>query len=108
MEISLNWLAIIVISIVSFFGGAAWHGKYLFGPLWMRIHYGKEDFTPAEMQEAMRGIWKLMLPEFIATLLMVTTLDFLMRVISTLSPLHIAFMVWIGYVLPTMTSTVVW
>lgn len=101
-------MAIAIITLISFFFGAAWHGKFFFGRLWMRIHHGKDDFTEAEMKKAMEGMWKNMLAEFISTLFMIMTLDFLTKIISGYSPLHIAFMVWLGFVLPTMTSTVVW
>ncbi len=108
MDIQLDWMAIITITIISFFFGAAWHGKFFFGKMWMRIHHGKDDFTPAEMQQAMEGMWKIMVTEFIATFFMVMTLDFLTKIISGFSPLHIAFMVWLGFVLPTITSMVIW
>jgi hypothetical protein len=108
MEISLNWLAIILITIVSFFFGAAWHGSFFFGKIWMRIHHGKDTFTDEEMKQAMQGMWKIMAAEFVATFFMVMTLDFLTKIITGFSAMHIAFMVWLGFVLPTMVSTVVW
>lgn len=108
MDTSLNWIAIIVISIVSFFGGAAWHGKYLFGNIWLRMHYGKDEFTDEETKKAMEGMNIIMFAEFIATFLMVMTLAFLMKVLPGFSPWHVAFLVWIGFVLPTITSTVIW
>ena len=49
-----------------------------------------------------------MAAEFVATLLMVMTLDFLMKMIPSFSGIHLAFLVWFGYVLPAMISTVVW
>lgn len=108
MGIQLNWIAIIVISIVSFFFGAAWHGEYFFGKIWLRIHYGKDKFTEEEMKKAMDGMWVIMITEFIATFFMVMTLDFLMRLLPGYTPWHVAFLVWIGFVLPTMTSIVIW
>ncbi len=107
MEVLLNWGAILVMTIVSFALGALWHGP-LFGKLWMRIHHGEKKFTDAEMKKSMEGMWKIMLAEFVATLFMVTTLAFLIEMLPSFSGMHIAFLVWIGYVLPTMTSTVVW
>ena len=111
MEIQLNWVAIIVITLVSFFFGAAWHGKYFFGDIWLRMHYGKTEFTEftdAEMKKAMEGMNIIMFAEFIATFLMVMTLAFLMKVLPGFSPWHVVFLVWIGFVLPTITSTVIW
>lgn len=108
MDIALNWVAIFTITTVSFFFGAAWHGKLFFGNIWMQIHHGDTPMNDSEMKKAMEGIWKLMLPEFISTLFMVMTLDFLLHIVSGFSPFHIAFLVWIGFVLPSMVSTVIW
>lgn len=108
MDITLNWFAIIVVSIVSFFFGAAWHGKYFFGNTWMRIHFGKTDLTEAEIKRAMESMTIIMIVEFIATFFMVMTLDFLMQILPGFAPWHVAFLVWIGFVLPSMISTVIW
>ena len=107
LNMELNWIAILIITVASFFVGAAWHGP-LFGKLWMKIHHGDKKFTDEEIKKAMDGMWRIMLMEFIATLLMVMTLDFLMRIIPDFSGMHIAFMIWIGFVLPTMGSTIIW
>lgn len=107
MEVSLNWIAIAIMTVACFALGALWHGP-LFGKLWMRIHHGKDSFTDAEMKKATVGMWKLMLAEFVATFLMVMTLAFLIKMLPSMSGMHVAFLVWFGYVLPTMTSTVVW
>jgi Protein of unknown function (DUF1761) len=108
MDISLNWIGILVMTIAGFALGALWHGP-IFGKLWMKIHHGDKKFTDAEMKKSMEGLWKLMLTEFVATFLMVMTLDFLINIIPpNYSGVHIAFMVWLGYVLPTMMSTVIW
>jgi Protein of unknown function (DUF1761) len=107
MDVSLNWVGIVVMTVACFALGALWHGP-IFGKLWMNIHHGDKKFTDIEMKKAMEGMWKLMLAEFIASFLMVMALDFLIEMLPSFSGVHIAFLVWIGYVLPTMTSTVVW
>ena len=107
MAVTLPWMMIVIMTVACFALGAVWHGP-LFGKLWMRIHHGKDSFNATEMQEAMVGMWKLMLAEFIATFLMVITLSFLVEILPTYSGIHLAFLVWIGFVLPTMTSTVIW
>ena len=40
--------------------------------------------------------------------IMVMTLAFLIKMLPSMSGMHIALLVWFGYVLPTMTSTVIW
>ena len=107
MEVTLNWVMILVMTVVTFALGALWHGP-LFGKLWMKIHHGEKKMTDSEMKKSMEGMWKIMLAEFIATFFMVITLDFLIKILPTFTSIHIAFLVWIGFVLPTIISTVLW
>lgn len=103
----LNWMAIAIMTVASFALSALWHGP-LFGKIWMRIHHGDQNMTDAEMRKSMEGMWKIMLAEFIATLLMIIGLACTIRAIPTFPPMQTAFMVWLAFVLPTMTSTVLW
>ena len=107
MAVTLPWMIIIIMTVACFALGAVWHGP-LFGKLWMRIHHGKNSFNAKEMEESMKGMWKLMVAEFVATLFIVMTLAFLIEILPSYSGIHLAFLVWIGFVLPTMTSTVIW
>ena len=107
MDVSLNWVAILVMTVACFALGAVWHSA-LFGKLWMKIHHGKDSLNDAEMKKAIEGMWKIMFAEFVATFFMVVTLAFLIEMLPSFSGVHIAFLVWIGFVLPTMTSTVIW
>ena len=49
---SLNWIAIIVCTLLSWVGGAVWFGP-VFGKLWMRIHHGDKKMSDAEMKKSM-------------------------------------------------------
>jgi hypothetical protein len=104
---TLPWMMIVIMTVACFALGAVWHGP-LFGKLWMRIHHGKDSFNEAEMQDSMKGMWKLMVAEFIATGLMVMHLAVLIEIVPSFSGMHLVFFVWIGFILPTMASTVIW
>jgi hypothetical protein len=105
--VGLNWTLIAIMTVACFALGAVWHGP-LFGKLWMRIHHGKDSFNAKEMEEATKGMWKLMVTEFVATGLMVISIACLVRAIPSMPGWQIALMVWVGFVLPTMASTVIW
>jgi hypothetical protein len=105
--VGLNWALIAIMTVACFALGAVWHGP-LFGKLWMRIHHGKDSFNAKEMAEATKGMWKLMVIEFVATGLMVISIACLVRAIPSMPGWQIALMVWVGFVLPTMASTVIW
>ncbi len=104
---SLNWIAISVCTLIMFMGGAIWHGP-IFGKFWMKIHHGDKKFTDAENKELMKGMWKLMLAEFFASFLMIVGLACIIRAIPEYSGVRNAFMIWIAFVLPTLTSSVLW
>jgi Protein of unknown function (DUF1761) len=103
----LNWLAIGVCTLLMFAGGALWHGP-IFGKLWMKIHHGDKTFTKEENKELMKVMWKLMVTELIASLLMIIGLACIIIAIPEYSGVRNAFMIWLAFVLPTLTSTVIW
>lgn len=84
----LNWIAIFVISFAAFGGGAIWHGP-LFGKLWMKIHHGDSVPSAEEMKKMTQGMWKLLLTEFVATLLMIISLACLVKAISQYSGVQV-------------------
>jgi Protein of unknown function (DUF1761) len=103
----INWIAVGVCSFLMFAGGAVWHGP-LFGKIWMKIHHGDKTFTKEENKELMKGMWKLLVTEAVASLLMVIGLACIMGAIPEFSVVRNAFMIWLAFVLPTLTSTVIW
>lgn len=102
----LNWLAISVITFAAFAGGAVWHGP-LFGNLWGKIH-GMDCVDEKVKKEMMKGMWKLLVTEFIATFLIVTSLACLIRAIPQYSGIQTAFMAWIGFMVPITVSNIIW
>lgn len=103
----MNWLAIVLLTVFGFFAGHLWYGP-LFGKLWMRMHYGDKPLSKEEMAVAMQGLWKIMVSELLATFIMVMTLAFLMQMLPSFSGMHVAFLVWFGFVMPSMVSSVIW
>lgn len=104
---SLNWLAIAVITVWSWMFGAVWFGP-IWGKVWMRIHHGDRKFTDAENKEMMKGMWKLLVTEFIATALMIIGLACIIIAIPEYSGARNALMVWLAFVMPAGVSVVLW
>lgn len=77
-------MMIIISTIGSFAFASIWHGP-LFGKIWMKIHHGEKKFSDAEMKKLMEGMWKIMLAELIATLLIIISLAYLIEVIPSMS-----------------------
>ncbi len=103
----LNWLAIFVITFVSFAWGSIWHGP-LFWKLWMKIHWGEKAPSEKEQKEMMKWMWKQLLAEFCMTFLMITSIACIVRAIPQYSWVQNAFMLWLGFVLPMTVSNIIW
>ena len=46
------------------------------------------------MKVLMKGMWKLMIPEFVATFMIMNTLAYLIKIFPNVSGMQVAFMVW--------------
>jgi hypothetical protein len=104
---NLPWITIAIMTVACFILGAVWHSA-LFGKIWTRIHHGKDTLTPTELAKADEGLWKIMVAEFVATLLMVVGLAYAVQAVPAHSGIHLAVFAWVAFVLPTMTSSVIW
>ncbi len=104
---SINFLAIILASIISFGLGSVWFSK-LFGKAWVKIHHADKK-SPEEIKMSMKGMWKFFLAEFILTFVINF---FLYLVVIQSTSLKFAFttviLVWVGFILTTTTSSVLW
>ena len=72
----------------------------------MKIHH-KASLTKAQEQEMMKGMRKLMLTEFVASILITIALACLVAAIPTMPGRKVGLMVWAGFVLPMTASNVI-
>lgn len=93
MQVTLPWMTILLVTVGSFVFSSLWHGP-IFGKLWQRIHHGDKKVSDEEMKVLMKGMWKLMIPEFIATFMIMNTLAYLIKIFPNVSGMQVAFMVW--------------
>jgi hypothetical protein len=91
---SLNWIAIVGVTLLGFMIGPIWYGP-LFGKTWLRIH-GADKKSPTEKKKEMEGMWKIMVAEFVATLLMSTGLEWMINstAMNTTGALSVVLFVW--------------
>lgn len=104
MDVAINYLAVIVATVVAVAIGVAWYGP-LFGKQWMRLMgFSKEDMKDMKMSPT-----KAMTISSLATLVMVFVLaQFVaMADVQTVAgSLHIALLIWIGFVATTLLNGV--
>lgn len=79
----LNYIAIISITVGAWVAGALWFGP-IFGKAWMRVHHGDKKFSASEMAKMSEGMWKLLVGEIFANLLLVTGLAMLIQQVPTI------------------------
>lgn len=101
-----NYTLIIVASLVQFILGALWYSPLLFGKVWMQImevtEMSKEQMQ--KMQKEMTPFYGL---QFFLTLFSTFSLVNL-AVFTPFSLYHVAFWIWLGFIVPTQIAGVIW
>ena len=103
--IEVSYLAIIVATFAQFIFGAIWYMP-IFGKIWGKIH-GFDQVPQEKQKEMMKDMWKLLIPQFIFTL--VTTVVFAMllgQFSDKWSIYWLAAMFWLGFIVPTQAAAV--
>lgn len=101
----MNYLAILIATVAQFIIGAIWYAP-LFGTMWGKIH-GFDTKTP-EVQARMK---KQMMPLLVAQFLVTIVTTFVLALFITYLPSDwnayaLAGFFWIGFVVPTQVSAV--
>ena len=103
MELTINYLAILVASVAAMGVGFLWYSQILFGKQWARLKGYTEDSLRAE-QKKMGKLYGL---SFLATLLMAYMLAHVMELSNAFygygmlqSGITSAIFMWFGFVMP--------
>lgn len=102
----MNWIAIMLVSVIAFAAAPLWFWA-IFWKLWAKIH-GWEKLSKAELKAQEKWMWKLLVLEAINTLVMVSILSFFIIKIPGYYAWAIAFFIWLGFVFPSVVSSVIW
>ena len=105
-DIAINYLAVLVATIINFFVGALWYGP-LFGKQWMALM----GFTPESMKSMKLTPMQAMALGFVTTLVMAFVLAHFAAVWGAegvLGALQLAFWVWLGFIVTTLAGSVLW
>ena len=106
MYMTLNYIAILVASVAQFFIGAVWYMP-LFGKLWGKIH-GFEAHSPEVQKEMQKKMLPLLVVQFVVTVVTTIVLAiFIAYLPSDWNVYALAGFFWIGFVVPTQVSAVV-
>ena len=103
----INYAAILVASIASFFVGFIWYTPGVFGNMWMEM----SGITKGDVKSRQKGMAGKMAAAFVAQLVMAYVLWFFMSGMNMTEPMQgmrIAACMWLGGVATTMLGIVIW
>lgn len=101
-----NYMLIIVASLAQFILGALWYSPLMFGKWWMEIMEATN--LPVEQVKKMQ---KEMAPFYGLQLFLTLFSTFALVNLAVATPFslyHVAFWVWLSFIVPTQISGVVW
>lgn len=101
----LNFLAIIIATSVEFIIGAVWYSA-LFGKLWGEMH-GFHKLPKAVQQKMMKSMGPFYVLQAFVTLVTTFVLALFITYLPTWNAYAMAGFFWIGFVVPTQVSAVV-
>ena len=101
---TINYLAIFLATVAQFICGAVWYTA-LFGKLWGKMH-DFDKLSKSTQKEMMRQMGPFYALQFVVTVLMVVV-TYILLPKTNINPYLLGFMLWLGFVVPTQTSSVI-
>jgi hypothetical protein len=104
----VNYLAVLVSSIVGMAIGALWYSPVLFGKLWMQWN-NVDAQKLKESQE--KGMIKNYIVSFVSVLIMMYILGYFMdltNVVNVYNGLFVGIALWLGLIATVMINSVLW
>lgn len=101
----VNLVAVLAATVAMFAIGAFWY-MVPFGNIWGKIHgFDKLSKKEQEKMQKQMGPWYGV--QLVVTIISAYVLALLMNLLPNESPYFIAFLVWLGFVVPTTASNMI-
>jgi len=101
---NINYGAVAVAAVAQFIIGAIWYMP-LFGSAWRDIHgFGK--LSKAQQDQAQKEMMPMLGIQFVGTVITTVVLARLMVLLPNYSAYTLAFMAWLGFVVPIQVSAI--
>lgn len=101
----VNLLAVLAATVVMFGIGAFWY-MVPFGSIWGKIH-GFDKLSKKEQEKMQKEMGPWYGVQLVVTIASAYVLALLMNLLPNESQYFIAFLVWLGFVLPTTASNMI-
>jgi hypothetical protein len=102
--LGVNWVGVVVATVVTFGLGALWYSPVLFAKAWMAAH----GYTAEQVQAMRRTAGRAYAVTFLCWLLMATAVGILLRQISIESAVtgfKVGLLAWVGFAVPVGLSS---
>lgn len=103
----VNYTYIVIATIAQFILGAVWYSPLLFGKWWMEF-MDCTDMSPEELQKMQKAMTPFYLLQLFLTFFTTVSFANLVPYIPAFGIYHIAFWIWIGFIVPVQIASVVW
>lgn len=124
-----NYISIVLVALGAFVFGGLWYSPLMFGKTWMNIMGGCDKYTEEEMKKIQKEMGKFyILQAFLTFITMYVLYQLIHWILSGVPRLEsfypdgsevgasditskgvwIAFFMWLGFVMPTQISGVIW
>jgi len=103
---TINYLPILVSSVVGFGISSLWYSPILFGKEWMEAR----KISTNDIEKT-KGIFRSYITQFIVTLVTFSVLAFIISMADVRSSTDGAFLgllAWLGFIVPTSLSSLLW
>ena len=101
----LNYLAVLIATVAQFICGAIWYSAF-FGKLWGKMH-GFDKLSKEVQQKMMKSMGPIYGVQFLVTLVTSFVLAIFLYYQPEWNPYAMAGFFWIGFVVPTQVSSVI-
>lgn len=105
MDINVNLWAVLVATVVMFAIGAFWY-MVPFGKIWGKIH-GFDKLSKSEQEKMQKAMGPWYGVQLVGTILSAFVLAHFISAMPEVEYWKIAFFVWLGFVLPTTASNMI-
>jgi len=107
MDIAVNYLAVLVATLVAYAVGALWHSPMGFGAYWMRLMgltgEGMKGMPLTPAQAMALGFVVMLVQAFVLAYFVV-----MFGVATWQTALTLGFWVWLGFLAPTLANSWLW
>jgi hypothetical protein len=108
--IEINYLAVLLSTIVMFILGAVWYSPLMFGNWWQEImEVDCDKMSKEEMAKMQKEMWPAYIAQFIITFITVFMLyHYIFFWKAEANAYYVTLMLLIGFVWPTQISGILW